>query len=127
MSADDIDIATRFLETLAVAAKTGNPEAQEALYPFLAPDVEWVTAKRDLHGIDEVQAQLTWLSPPDTLDVEFDEPDLTDHGDGRVVSDVHETYRLKGTGEFGYARDRRIDLTIREGKIARYEMRVLSA
>src|SRR5215470_3550203 len=118
MSDNDLDIATRFLATLAGAAQTGD---REPLLPFLASDVEWVTAKRELHGIDEVRSQLTWLSPSDTLDVEFDEPELTDCGDGRIVSDVHETYRLKGTGELGYTRDRRIDLTIRAGKIARYE------
>jgi len=124
MSDNDLELARQFLATLAGAAQTGD---REALLPFLASDVEWVTAKRDLHGIDEVRAQLTWLSPSDTLDVEFDEPALTDCGDGRVVSDVHETYRLKRTGEFGYARDRRIDLTIRAGKIARYEMQVITA
>jgi len=123
MSDDDLQLASRFLETLAEASRTGD---REALYPFLASDIEWVTAKRDLRGIDAVREQLTWLSPSDTLDVEFDEPELTDHGDGRIVSEVHETYRLKESGEFGYARDRRIDLTIRDGKIARYEMRVVA-
>ena len=120
MSADDIELAKQFLETLAVAVKTGD---RDAVYPFLAPDVEWSTPKRDVHGIDEARDQLTWISPPASLDVEFDEPEITELGGGRVVSDVHETYRMKGTGEFAYVRDRRIELTIREGKIARYELR----
>jgi hypothetical protein len=32
---------------------------------------------------------------------------------------------MKGTGDFAYARDRRVELTIRDGVIARYEMRVV--
>jgi hypothetical protein len=36
---------------------------------------------------------------------------------------VRETYRMKETGDFAYARERRIELTIREGMITRYEMR----
>jgi hypothetical protein len=38
---------------------------------------------------------------------------------------VHETYRVKGSGDFAFARDRRVELTIRDGSIARYEMRVV--
>jgi ketosteroid isomerase-like protein len=119
LSADDLELATRFLETLALAAQTGD---REALYPFLAPDVEWETPQRDLRGIDEVRAQLTWLSPPERLDIEFDRPRLEDRGNGRIISDVHETYRLKETGELAYERDRRIELTIRDRSIAHYRM-----
>ena len=119
MSADDVELATRFLERLALAARTGD---REPLYPFLAPDVEWETPQRDHRGIDEVRAQLTWLSPPERLDTEFDRPTPEDHGNGRIVSDVHETYRLKETGELAYERDRRIELTIRDRSIAHYRM-----
>jgi ketosteroid isomerase-like protein len=121
MSADDLDLAKRFLDVLAAAARTGD---RDAIYPLLAPDVEWLTPKRDVRGIDEAREQLTWIAPPDNLDIEFDEPEITDVGGGRFVSDVHETYRVKETGEFAYARDRRIELTVREGRIARYEMRL---
>ena len=122
MSADDLDVARQFLQALAAAARTGD---RDAMYPLLAPEVEWVTPKRELHGIDEIRDQLTWVSPPDNLDVEFGEPELSDLGGGRIVSNVHEIYRLKGTGDFAYARDRRIELTIRDRQIARYEMRVV--
>jgi hypothetical protein len=60
----------------------------------------------------------------DNLDIEFGEPEISDLGGGRIVSNVHEIYRMKGTGDFAYARDRRIELTIRDRKVARYEMRV---
>ena len=122
MSADDLAVARQFLDVLAAAAKTGE---RDAIYPLLAPDVEWLTQKRELHGLDEARSELTWIAPPPTLDVDFDEPDLKDLGDGRVVSEVHEIYRVKDTGDYAYACDRRIDLTVRDGKIARYEMRIV--
>ena len=121
MSADDLEVARQFLEVLAAAARTGD---RDAMYPLLAPEVEWVTPKRELHGIEEIYDQLTWVSPPDNLDIEFGEPELSDLGGGRIVSNVHEIYRMKDTGDFAYARDRRIQLTIRDRKVARYEMRV---
>jgi ketosteroid isomerase-like protein len=122
VSADDLKIAKEFLQTLAAAAKTGE---RDALYPFLAPEVAWLTPQTDLHGLDEVRERLTWLTPKHRLDIDFEETGVTDLGEGRVVSDVHEIYSVKESGEFAYARDRRIELTIREGKIARYEMRIV--
>jgi ketosteroid isomerase-like protein len=122
MTVDDLELAKRFLAVLATAARTGE---RDAIYPLLTADVEWLTPKRDLHGLAEAEDRLTWISPPQHLEIEFSDPDVTDLGDGRVVSDVHEIYRVKATGDFAYARDRRIDLTIRDGKIARYEMRIV--
>jgi len=120
MSADDLALARRFLDALAAAAQSGD---RDHIYPLLAADVEWLTPKREVRGLDEAREQLTWIRPPDHLDVEFEESELTDLGDGRIVTDVHETYRMKGSGDFAYAQERRIELTVRDGKIARYEMR----
>jgi hypothetical protein len=122
MSAEHLELAQRFLDALAVAAKTGD---RNGVYPLLALDVEWVTPKRELRGSDEVRDELSWVSPPDNLDVDFDQPELADLGGGRVVTNVHETYRMKGSGQFAYARERRIELTIRDGAVARYEMKVV--
>ena len=122
MSAEDLELAQQFLDALAIAAKTGE---RDGVYALLAPDVEWVTQMRALRGIDEVRDQLSWVRPPDSLDVDFAEPELTDLGGGRVLSDVHEIYSMKGRGDFAYSRDRRIELTIRDGTVARYEMRVV--
>jgi ketosteroid isomerase-like protein len=122
MGADDLEIARRFRIALEAAAKSGD---REALYPFLAADVEWVTAKRTLHGIDEVKEELIWGSPPENLDLEFEVAEWAELGDGRVVSDVHEVYRVKATGDFAYERKRQIELTIRDGQISRYEMRIV--
>jgi len=117
MSAEDLELARRFLETLAAAARTGN---REALVPLLAPDVVWEMPQRDLHGADEVRDEATWVAPPDDLDISFDDPELSDLGEGRIVAETRETYRMKGSGDFAYVRAFRIDLTIRDRRIARY-------
>ena len=122
MRAEDVEVAGQFLAALEAAAQSGD---REAVYPLLSPDVEWVTAKRTLRGIGEIREELTWGSPPENLDIEFEAGDWVDLGDFRVACDVHQVYRWKETGEVSYERDRRIELTIRDGKIARYEMRIV--
>ena len=120
MSDRDLELAKEFLGALAVAAKTGEAEA---IYPLLDAEVEWLTPQFALRSVGEVRKRMEWFSPREQLEVEFGEPELTDHGSGRIVSDVQEVYRMKDTGDFAYARERRIELTIREGVITRYEMR----
>jgi ketosteroid isomerase-like protein len=122
VSADDLTLAVQFLSVLATVANTGD---RERLYPFLATDVEWLTPRRDLSGIDEVREELTWITAPENLDLDFEVRQMSDLGGGRVVTDVHELYRAKGTGEVAHTRDRRIELTIRDGKVSRYEMRIV--
>jgi ketosteroid isomerase-like protein len=121
VSDHDLEVARQLLEALARAAKTGD---REALYPLIANDVVWSTPLRDLASLEDVRENLSWVSPPDNLDVDFDELELADLGDGRVLAEVRETYRLLGTGQTAYTRRRRIELTIRDGKVARYEMRL---
>ena len=43
------------------------------------------------------------------------EQELTDHGGGRIISEIHETYSVEATGELAFSGDRRIELTIRDG------------
>jgi hypothetical protein len=119
-SADITEVAAAFLTALEAAAKTGE---RDPVYPFLAADAEWITPQRDLVGLEEIKSELTWVSPPDKLDVSFELGELVDLGDGRVASDVRQVYTLKGTGEFAYTRMRRVELTVRDGKVSRYEMR----
>jgi hypothetical protein len=120
--ASHLEAASRFGRNLEHAARTGD---WTNVYPHLASDVEWITPKRTLNGIDEVEQDLTWGSPPNHLDVEFQVGSWHDLGDNRAVVDVHEIYRLRGTGELAYERDRRIQVTIRDGKVERYEMEVV--
>jgi ketosteroid isomerase-like protein len=120
MSTDIADIATAFLAALEAAAKTGD---RDPVYPFLAPDAEWVTPQRDLVGVDEIRRELTWVNPPDKLDLVFERGELVELGEGRVAMEVRQVYTLKATGEFAYTRLRRVELTVRDGKVSRYEIR----
>lgn len=120
MSTDTAEIATAFLAALEAAAKTGD---RDQVYPFLAPDAEWVTPQRNLVGADEIRRELTWVNPPDKLDLVFERGELVELGEGRVAMDVGQVYTLKATGEFAYRRLRRVELTVRDGKVSRYEMR----
>jgi ketosteroid isomerase-like protein len=121
MSADDLAVVKQFLAMLEAAANSGD---RDALFPFLAPDVDWLTPQRHLRGTDEVRDQASWplLSLREGLEVDLEET-TTDLGGGRTVSNVHEVYRVKTTGDVAYSRDHRIDVTIREGRIAKFELR----
>jgi ketosteroid isomerase-like protein len=121
LSADERAIASKFRLALESAYRTGD---REPVYALLAPDVEWVTPKRTLNGIDEVKEQLIWGDAPEKLDTELEDAEWEDLGDGRLGLELRHVYRLK-SGEFAYERRRRIELTIRDGMISRYEMRVV--
>jgi hypothetical protein len=116
------ETAQRFFGALETAAKSGD---WDAVYPLLAPEVEWVTPKRTLNGIEEVRNDLTWASPPENLDVEFDVGDLEDLGGDRLAVEVQEVYRMKGTGDFAYHRTRRIEVAVSDERVHRYEMRIV--
>ena len=120
MGTDIAEIATAFLTALEAAAKTGE---RDPLYPFLAPDAEWVTPQRDLVGVDEIRRELTWVGPSDKLDLAFERGDWS--SSARAVSPRRcaRSTRVKATGEFAYTRLRRVELTVRDGKVSRYEMR----
>jgi ketosteroid isomerase-like protein len=122
MTFADLETASQFRTAVEVALQTGE---REAVFALLAPDVEWITPQRTLQGIDGVKEELTWGQPSEKLDVEFEEGDWVEHGGGRVGCEVHEVYRLKRSGEVSYERDRSIELTVREGKVSRYEMRIV--
>jgi ketosteroid isomerase-like protein len=122
MGLADLETASQFRTAVEVALQTGE---REAAYALLAPEIEWVTPQRTLQGIDAIKDELTWGKPSEKLDVEFEGGDWVEHGDGRVGCEVHEIYRLKGSGEVAYERDRSIELTVREGKVSRYEMRIV--
>ena len=122
MPTSNEQIAQRFLAALEAAAKTGD---WDGVYPLLAADVEWVTPKRTLTGIEAVRTDLTWAAPPEHLDFEFDVGELEDLGGDRVAVQVLQTYRMKSTGDFAYERTRRIELTVAGELVRRYEMRVV--
>jgi ketosteroid isomerase-like protein len=122
MSAQDVEVATRFLSAAGVAVKSGD---RDPLYALLTQDVEWVVPERTLHGIDDLREHLIWGFPPEHLDVEVEVGEIVDLGEGHVRSEIRQVYLWKETGEFAHERRRRIDLTIRDDKISRYEMRIV--
>ena len=120
MTAEELEVAERFRTALETAVQTAD---REAVFALLDPDVEWITPQRTLHGIDEMRADWTWGSSPETFEYAFEEGDWVDHGDGRLSCDARQVYRMKETGDFAYERDLRVQLTIRNGKVSRYEMK----
>jgi hypothetical protein len=65
-------------------------------------------------------------SEKEHLDVEFDPGELEDRGHGRISAlNNHQVFRWKETGEIAYERRARIDYTVRNGTITRYEATIL--
>jgi ketosteroid isomerase-like protein len=116
----DLEIAKRFRAALETAVRTGE---QEAVLELVASDVEWVTPQGTLHGVDELETWRVWGSSAQAFDFEFSEGDWQDFGDGRVVCDLRQAYRMKESGDVAYERERQVEVTIRDGKISRYELR----
>jgi hypothetical protein len=105
-------------------SKPGGPEPLHDPR-LLASDVEWFTPQRTLYGINEMRENWTWGSSPESFDYAFEEGEWADDGEGRLVCDVRQVYEVKGTGDFAYERKRRVQLTIRDGKISRYEISIV--
>ena len=84
--------------------------------------MEWITPQRTLRGIDELRAWRVWGSSGDGFDFEFRHGEWVDQGSGCVACDVKQVYRMKETGDFAYERRRRVELTIRDGQVRRYEL-----
>jgi hypothetical protein len=120
MSASDLDTAKEFQSAAEVALLTGDFGPVVAL---LAPDVECVLPQHSVYGVDALTEELRRARPAETLDVEFEHGDWKELGDGRYVCELRALYRSKQTGELSYSRDRSFDLTIRDAKVSRYEMR----
>jgi ketosteroid isomerase-like protein len=119
MSVEDVEIVRRWREVLV-------DDDTEAAAPLLAPDVEWVVVSGEsLRGIDEVRKYYAGSGSGGHLDVEFDPGELEDLGDGHVSALNHQVCRWKETGELAYERRARIEYTIREGRIVRYEAKLL--
>jgi ketosteroid isomerase-like protein len=101
---------------------------RDAVADVLADDVEWVVPEGDdvttLRGVDAVLAWYTGggVVEDDTLDVSEERGELEDLGDGRVGALNRLTYTSKGSGEVVQVKTGRLVYTVRNGKIARYEL-----
>jgi hypothetical protein len=120
MPAPDLDTAQQFHAAAEDAVRTGEFGPVVAL---LAPDVECVTPQHTRSGVDAMIEELSRVRPPETFEVEFEDGHWKELGNGRYSCETHAHFRLKVTGEVSYSRDRSFDVTIREGKVSRYEMR----
>jgi ketosteroid isomerase-like protein len=120
VGAEDLEVAARFRAALETAVRTGD---HEAVLELVAPDVEWVTPQRTLSGVDELRTWRLWGSSAEAFDFEFAEGDWVDHGDGRLECEVKQVYRVKETGDLAYERVRRVEVTVQDGRISRYELR----
>src|SRR5262245_14763156 len=119
MPAQDLETAQQFQSAAEAALRTGDFEPMVA---FVAPDIECVTPQHSLSGIDAFAEELRRARPSERFEVEFDNGDWKDLGNGRYSCEVRVFFRSKATEEFSYSRDRSFVLTIREGKVSRYEM-----
>ena len=117
MSAEDIALAHRLLEAV-------DRDDREAVYGLFSDDIEYVTDRRTLRGIDELREKLSWGGQKEELDVEFERDGWVDLGDGHLTQDFRMVMRWKENGEIADQAQGHIDLRIRDGRINRYERRV---
>ena len=119
MSNADLELARRFANAL------GSREL-EAICAFLAGDAEWVTDRRTLRGLSEIRGKLGEKSGEshENLDPEVGSVEWDDGEDGRVVCRYRFSLLWKQTGEVAAASNVREEVTIRGGKIVRYERRM---
>jgi SnoaL-like domain len=107
-----------------------------AVEAVLTDDVEWIVPKGGgvtaLHGIDAV---LEWYerggvadegTPDESFDVSEERGELEDFGEGRVGSVNRVVYTSKESGEVAEVKMARLVYTVRNGKIARYELENLN-
>jgi ketosteroid isomerase-like protein len=97
----------------AVAAR--DLEAAEAL---LDPDVETVTPRGRLRGIEACRQVLRKASGDEQFAMEQAEPEFEDP-EGDVIARTHEIARRRETGEVAYERDFALRLTLGDERIVR--------
>ncbi len=119
MSTTDLDIARQFLSATEDALRTGDFEPVAAL---LAPDVELVMPQRPLHGVDALIEELSRVRPSERFEIDFENGDWKQLGNGRFSCEIVALYRSKVSDNLSYSRDRTFELTIGDGKVSRLEM-----
>lgn len=120
MSAPDLDTAQQFQSAAQDAMRTGDFEPVAAL---LAADVECVLPQHTVRGVEAFTEELRRARPSDRFDLEFEDGGWKTLGSGRYSCELRVLYRSKVSDDLSYSRDRSFELTIRDGKVSRYEMR----
>jgi hypothetical protein len=121
MSASDLDTAQQFRLVAEGALRTGD---FAPLIPLLTADVECITPQHSVTGVDAMIEELGRARPPETFDVEFESGDWKELGKGRYSCELRLYFRSKVADDLSYSRDRSFELTIRDGKVARYDLRI---
>ncbi len=95
----------------------------EPLVALLSPDVECVMPQHTLQGVDAFTEELRRARPSERFELEFEDGGWTELGNGRYSCEMRVHYRSTVSDELSYSRDRSFELTIRDGKVGRCEMR----
>jgi len=90
----------------------------EAAEELLDPDVETVTPRGTLRGIEACRQVLQKASGDEQFAMEQAEPKFEGIG-GDVIARTHETARWRETGEVAYERDFALRLTLADERIVR--------
>ena len=120
MPAADLDIARQFQSAIEVGLRAGD---FEPIVGLVTPDVECVMPVHTVYGIDALTEELRRGRPAESLEVEFENGEWKQLGNGRYSWETHVLFRSKATGELSYTRDRSFELTIRGEQVSRCEMR----
>lgn len=120
MQAADLNTAQQFQAAAEDALRGGDFGPIVAL---LDPDVECVMPQRSVHGVDATTEELRRARPSERFDLQFESSDWKELGNGRYSCEIRVHYRSTVSDELSYSRDRGFELTIRDGKVSRFEMR----
>jgi ketosteroid isomerase-like protein len=122
VSVEDVELAERFGAAVESAFTTGD---RERVYALFADDIEYTSPRRTLRGLAEVREKLSWGSGDklENLDVERQEGEWQDLGDGHVAREDRIVQTWKETGEVAAVMLVTVDLRVRDGKITRLERR----
>jgi len=119
MSDSNLDTAQQFQSAAEAALRTGDFGPVVA---FLEPDVECFTPQHSIRGVAAFTEELRRARPSERFEIEFENGDWKALGNGRYACEIRVLYRSKVTDDLSYSRDRSFELTIRDGKVSRYEM-----
>ena len=117
MGTEDLELARRLHKAMDVGL--------DAVCALLCDDAEYVTDRRTLRGLAEIREKLGERSGEtlENLERDFSSGEW-EHADGAVVGRSRVVLRWKETGEVATSTDVIETVTVRDGKVARYERRV---
>jgi ketosteroid isomerase-like protein len=90
----------------------------EAAEELLDPDVETVTPRGTLRGIQACRQVLQKASGDEQFEMEQAEPEFEEIG-GDVIARTHEFARWRETGKVAYERDFEMRLTLKDDRVVR--------